>query len=134
MKKISTIFLSLSLLLILNLPLASAQLLNTNTTADMNILSDHTANSFDSKTDKTTMTQIIADVIKVFLGLLGVIFVIIIIVAGFNWMMAGGNEEKVEKAKHLISRATIGLLIIIAAYAITYFVFSRLPSGTDTGI
>ena len=78
-------------------------------------------------TDKTTMTQIIADVIKVFLGLLGVIFVIITIVAGYNWMTAGGNEEKVSKARKLMSRSVIGLLIIIAAYAITFWIFARLP-------
>lgn len=73
---------------------------------------------------------VVAGIIKVFLGLLGIIFVILIILAGFNWMTAGGDEAKIEKAKKLMSRAIIGLIIIVAAYAITKFVFTNLPGGS----
>ena len=65
-------------------------------------------------------------VIKGFLGLLGLIFIILVIIAGYNWMTAGGDEAKVTKAKSTIQRATIGLIIIIASYAITAFVFKAL--------
>ena len=34
-------------------------------------------------------------------------------------MMARGNEQEVEKAKSLIRNAIIGLVIVLAAYAIT---------------
>jgi len=44
-------------------------------------------------------------------------------------MMARGNDEQVKEAQNMIRRAIIGLLIIIGAYAITYFVFSYLPWG-----
>ena len=68
-------------------------------------------------------------VIEGFLGLLGVIFVILIIISGFNWMTAGGDEAKVEKAKKTINRAIIGLIVIVVSYAITYFVFNALDSA-----
>ena len=45
-------------------------------------------------------------------------------------MTAGGDEAKVTKAKETLRRAIIGLMIIIAAYAITVFVFKALPAGT----
>ena len=77
----------------------------------------------------TTVGDVVAAGIKGFLALLGVIFIIIIIVAGHKWMTAGGNEDKVKDARTMISRAIIGLLIIIAAYAITHFVFKYLPWG-----
>jgi hypothetical protein len=48
-------------------------------------------------------------------------------------MTAGGNEEKVSKAKTTLYRAIIGLIITISAYAITYFVFGALD-GATTGI
>ena len=64
---------------------------------------------------------------------MGVIFIILIILAGYNWMTAGGEEEKVNKAKQMIYRAIIGLIIIMSAYAITYFVFTNLPAGTGGG-
>ena len=75
--------------------------------------------------------NIIGRGIKTFLGLLGMIFIILMLVAGYYWMTASGDEEKVNKAKVLIKRAIIGLVIIVAAYAITYFVFSNLPPSTN---
>ncbi len=77
----------------------------------------------------TSMTGIIQYAISAFLGLLGIIFLILIIYSGFNWMTAQGDEEKVTLAKNTLTRAIIGLVIIILAYAITYFVFSSLPGG-----
>ncbi len=77
---------------------------------------------------------IIAAIIKGFLGLLGVIFIILILLAGFNWMTAAGEEEKVKKAKDTLQRAVIGLLIIVSAYAITYFVFKYMPWGGGSGM
>ena len=78
---------------------------------------------------QTGIASIIAAIIKGFLALLGVIFIILILIAGYNWMTAAGDEEKVRKAKDTIQRAIIGLLIIVAAYAITYFVFKYMPWG-----
>ncbi|MFH0951525.1 MAG: pilin [bacterium] len=106
----------------------SVPLLSNQAVEQIDKWSDSVAETnYSAQTNKDSMTQIVADVIKVFLGLLGVIFVIIIVWAGYNWMRAGGNEDKVEKAKNLISRSIIGLLIIVAAYAITYWIFARLP-------
>lgn len=79
-----------------------------------------------------SLGQVVAVVIRGFLGLLGVIFIILIVLAGYNWMTAAGDEEKIKKATSTIRSAIIGLLIIIAAYAITYFVFQNLP-GAGTG-
>ena len=60
------------------------------------------------------------------LALVGVIFLILMIYAGYNWMTARGEEEKVEKAKDTITRAFIGLIIVVGAYAIWKFVFASL--------
>lgn len=60
------------------------------------------------------------------LSLLGVIFIIMIILAGFKWMTAQGDAKKVEEARENIKNATIGLVVVLAAYAITYFVFQAL--------
>ena len=75
------------------------------------------------------LPTMIATIIKAGLGLLGIIFIVLLVLAGFNWMTAAGDEEKVTKAKNTITRAVIGLIIIIAAYAITVFVFKNLPGG-----
>ena len=49
------------------------------------------------------ITKIIVLLIKGALQLLVLIFLIIIIIAGFRWMTAGGNEETVAKAKKHIA-------------------------------
>ena len=80
-----------------------------------------------------TVGEVVAAVIKGFLALIGVIFVILIILGGYKWMMARGNEEQVKEAKDTIQKAIIGLIISIAAYSITYFVFEYMPWGTGGG-
>jgi len=41
-------------------------------------------------------------------------------------MTAHGNDQHVEKAKDTLRGAIIGLVITVAAYAISTFVFTRL--------
>ena len=62
------------------------------------------------------------------LGFLALIFLVLIIFAGFKWMTSGGNEEEVKKAQSLMKNAVIGLIIILVAWSLTYyliFVFRR---------
>ena len=87
---------------------------------------------YDSGTDGSTLLTIVGTVINSVLGLLGVIFIILIIVAGFNWMTAGGDEEKIKKSGDNIRSAIIGLLIIVGAFAIWAFINAVLISGAAT--
>lgn len=64
----------------------------------------------------------IANTINIVLGLVGVLFIGLMLYGGYNWMTAGGNEEKVKKAKGTVTEAAIGFIVVIAAYAISYFV------------
>lgn len=75
---------------------------------------------------KYSLAEITGTAVNAFLGLLGVIFIILIILAGYNWMTARGDEEKVTKAKDTITRAIIGLIIVVGAYAIWRFIFIKL--------
>lgn len=73
---------------------------------------------------------IVAKIINVLLGVLGVVFIVLIIYAGFTWMTAAGNEEKITKAKGMIGNAVIGLAIVLASYAIATFIFTGLKKST----
>ncbi|NCQ16114.1 hypothetical protein GW814_00465 [Candidatus Falkowbacteria bacterium] len=75
----------------------------------------------------------VARIIRIILELLGIIFLVLIIYAGFKWMTAGGDEEKVTSAKKLLTNSVIGLIIIFAAFAIATFVFYQLEYAI-TGI
>lgn len=72
---------------------------------------------YNEATD-TTMAEIIGQVIQATLSLLGIIFIILIIISGYQWMSAGGNEEQVSKAKKRMTNAIIGLVVTISSYAI----------------
>jgi uncharacterized membrane protein YidH (DUF202 family) len=63
-----------------------------------------------------------ASVVTYLLTFLGIIAVIIILYGGFLWMTAAGNEDRVSKAKKTIIAGAIGLVIILASYAIVTFV------------
>ena len=73
---------------------------------------------------------IMANIIRIALGVLGTIFLVLVVYAGFLWMTAGGEEDKIEKAKKLIYNGVVGLVIILSAYAISYFVFESLLDAT----
>ncbi len=77
--------------------------------------------------------QIISTIIQTALTFLGVVFLILAIYGGYLWMTARGNEEQLTKAKNTLTAAIIGLIIVIGAYAISYFVIERLSKGTLEG-
>ncbi len=72
----------------------------------------------------------IARIIRVAMGLLGIVAVVIVLIGGFKWMTAGGNEEQTGEAKQWIFSGVIGLAIILSAYALTNFIISNLVSAT----
>ncbi|MFA5129208.1 MAG: hypothetical protein WC445_04645 [Patescibacteria group bacterium] len=65
-------------------------------------------------------------IINIALGAIGTIVVILFIFSGFLWMTAAGNEEKITKAKRILTNAIIGTVIVVMAYAISYFVINQL--------
>jgi hypothetical protein len=73
---------------------------------------------------------IVASVIRVILGFLGIVAVIIILLGGFKWMTAGGNDEQTGEAKKWIFSGIIGLAIILSAYALATYVINSLVSAT----
>lgn len=102
-----------------------AQTYNFNQNSGLN----QAGNAAGFNSTDTSLERYITIIINIILSLLGVIFLGLMIYGGVVWMTAQGNEEKVKKAKELITEAIIGLIIVLAAYAITYFVL-KLTSGS----
>lgn len=74
----------------------------------------------------------VGNIIKAMLALLGVIVLIFMVYGGYLWMMSGGNDQMVKKSKDILINAVIGLVIVLAAYAITTFVVSRIYSAANS--
>ncbi|MFA6424322.1 MAG: pilin [Candidatus Magasanikbacteria bacterium] len=80
-----------------------------------------------------TLPQLAGNIVKVVLSLIGILFFALMLYAGITWMKAFGRSEDVEKAKEMITQAIIGLIIVMAAYAITNFVFTNLGATGGGG-
>ncbi|MDD2257752.1 hypothetical protein EOL72_01225 [Candidatus Falkowbacteria bacterium] len=63
-------------------------------------------------------------VINIAFSLLGVIALALLIFNGFKWMTAQGNENQVKEARGGLISSILGLLIILASYAIAFFIFN----------
>ena len=74
--------------------------------------------------------QLAIAVVNWILGILALIAVVMILIGGFRWMTAGGNEEKVESAKKLLIAALIGLVIILAAWGLAVYAINNLLNFT----
>jgi len=70
-------------------------------------------------TDPRPLAEKIGKILSISTIFLGVVFLGMMIYAGYLWMLARGNEQEVEKAKNIIIYAVIGLVVVLAAYAIT---------------
>ncbi|MEA3398474.1 MAG: pilin [Patescibacteria group bacterium] len=74
----------------------------------------------------TDINILIGQVINAVLGIVGSLALVMFIYGGFTWMLAAGNNEKVQKGKDILIWATIGLVVIFSAYALVKFVFAGL--------
>ncbi len=81
----------------------------------------------------TDIRIVIARIIRIALGFLGVMALLIVLWGGFQWMTAGGEEEKIASAKKTLINGAIGLALILSAFAITQFILNALIAAT-TGV
>lgn len=95
---------------------------------------------YSGRTNETTLAETVGQVIKAVLSLVGIIFTALMVYAGFLWMTARGDEGMVEKSKHVLSAAIIGLIITLGSYSITAFILPRVlekttgDAGADPGL
>ncbi len=75
----------------------------------------------------------IANIIRIFLGILGIVLTVIVLYAGYLYMLSQGDAAKIAKAKKIIQAAIIGLVIIFSSYAIVTFILNALLGATGFG-
>lgn len=78
-----------------------------------------------------TLAARIGNIIAAALTLIGVVFFGLVLYGGVLWMTARGNQDQASKALKTVFAAIIGIIIVLAAYAITSFVFDSVGPGKD---
>ncbi len=77
----------------------------------------------------TDISIFVGNIIRALLGLLGILILIFILYGGYLWLVSGGNEQMVKKAKDILTSAFIGLIIVLAAMAITTFIMEGITGA-----
>lgn len=91
------------------------------------VLDDHLSGEITENTDIRTY---ILQVTNFFLGFLGLIAVLFVIYGGFLYVTSGGNNDKVDQGKKIITYAVIGIFIILASFALVNTVINFKDEGS----
>ncbi len=81
---------------------------------------------YNTDPDDTATPRVVGVIVGLFIGFTGLTFLVLMVIAGYTWMTASGNEEKVKKAKSTITTAIIGLIVALSAWIIWNFIYTRL--------
>lgn len=94
---------------------------------NLNLIGDEAFNE-GAGPPATSVTEIIGKIVRTILSFLGILFIILVMYAGHMWMFAGGNEDRVGKARKILINSAIGVALVLLSYAIAYFVFDALDA------
>ena len=81
---------------------------------------------------QTDIRVFIVRLINISLSLIGIILVGLVTYGGWLWMTSEGDPQKINQAKAMFKNATIGLLIVLSAFAIVNFILKALWGGGGT--
>lgn len=76
--------------------------------------------------DLKTFPDLLERTIRILLSLAGAVAVIFLVIGGYQYLAAQGNEETMERAKKSIQAAVIGIVLIVLAFAIVAIVNTLL--------
>ncbi len=74
----------------------------------------------------TNIPTVIGRVVRTAIGIMGALFLAAFIYGGIQWMTAGGEADRVKKARTTLTNALIGLLIVGFSYTILATLFGAL--------
>lgn len=77
-------------------------------------------------TEFGTIAEAIGKLFNIAITVAGVIFVLLFLLGGIQYLAAAGNEDNTNKAKKLLVDAVVGLLIILASWAVGTYILSLL--------
>ncbi|MFH1720026.1 MAG: PKD domain-containing protein, partial [Patescibacteria group bacterium] len=84
-------------------------------------------------TRASNVREFAVNVTNFILGFLGLIGIIMIIYGGFMYLTAGGEQEQLEKGKKSVLYAAVGIVIVMASYAIVNTLIQSPTGESDPG-
>lgn len=77
----------------------------------------------------------ISNLLGLLIGIAAVLLLVFLVWGGIEWILSGGEKAGVENARNKITNALIGLVIVVAAWAIFSLLktFLGLPNNVQVG-
>lgn len=72
----------------------------------------------NNPTGASAISQFLSNGIALFFSIAAIVLIIMILWGAFDWMISGGEKEKVASAQKRIINAVIGILLFAVAFAI----------------
>lgn len=131
MKKISKVLIFI-LLFLLNINIVFADKFDQVVDSSGNFQDSYGAKAIAAGVlSERSVPEIIANVIKVILGLSGTVALVFIVWGGISWMTSQGDSKKIKDAQNRMVSAAIGIFIIAVSYAITDFVIKQITAVAE---
>ncbi len=113
------VLLGLVMVFVLNVPSASAIVLQ----------SVPGQATFAFGTGDLTIGGILRAIVTLALEIAGVIAIAFVVYGGYLYMTAGGNEDRTEQGKRVLTNAIIGLAIIILSWVILVVIVNAIDGN-----
>ena len=79
----------------------------------------------------TSVNNLIVNILNWLIGAAAVVCVVMLVVGGYSYMTAGGDENKVKTATKTLTNAMIGLAICFIAVMLVNFVLDTFLKGGE---
>lgn len=75
------------------------------------------------------MLRVVVNITKIILALLGSAAFAMFVYGGLVWLMAAGNQERVNKGRQIITNAALGILVVLVSYTAINLLVSAMTAG-----
>lgn len=91
---------------------------------------EEVAISSDIPQDRT-LGDVVKGMVNYFIGFLGFIAVLTFVYAGVLWVVSGGDDTMITKARKIMTYSALGLVVVILSFSIVRFITSSAGGGAS---
>lgn len=74
----------------------------------------------------SAIEKLISNVLVILTIVGGIAFALYFLLGGLNWITAGGDKGKIDKAKAMMTNGAVGMIVIAVSYSIVWIVGKAL--------
>jgi len=76
-----------------------------------------------------SLASVFSNIMQAIMAVSGIVLFVMLVIGGFNFLFSSGDQKKLEKAKGTVTNAIVGLVVLVCAYLILFFI--KTFTGVD---